>query len=339
MAILMLCDTPVYDTTTDTVLNRSLCPFICFTDTKKAYEQWRVNRSYLRSNRIAEQIVDNAGGSETREAKRRLSLSDGYWIKYSYDRDTLFEAITPYTNVFSDENNKRSSSVPELTLGGSQPKNWKRGPDGLTYIEKFEDTDQVNAEMLAIKLARLCCIPVMNAFVETDGGRIYADEYTSEYTPEVIGNGVINLVNMTDVRYSLLPFDQVGITVRGTDPDSVAAAYAKAGAESDLMVVALLQVVFDGIVGNVDRETNNSNWAVFMDNKTGVRSQSWLYDFNWANLWVENVFGIKTVASHIKRAGLEKLAIRQAEHIGSKCTELGLIVWESNAQRLIAELS
>ena len=76
MKILMLKDVPVYDVEQGVVLDKKRCPFIDET----GYETWNKNRYYLTTNRTAKQIILRAGGEEGIEAKRRLSLSDGYWI-------------------------------------------------------------------------------------------------------------------------------------------------------------------------------------------------------------------------------------------------------------------
>ena len=83
MAILMLCNIPIYDITNDRILDAKRCPFIININnsTKQAYEIWYSHRQYLKTNRNAERIVSQTGGEETREAKRRLSLSDCFWIK------------------------------------------------------------------------------------------------------------------------------------------------------------------------------------------------------------------------------------------------------------------
>ena len=339
MAVLMLRDTPVYDIAKNIVLNNQLSPFASTDDTKKAYEKWRRHRAYLKSNRTAERVIAQAGGNDTHEAKRRLSLSDGYWVKYKYDNDILFESITPYMNPFSvlytQKGAARSSSVPEIVIGGSQPKQWKRGDDGVIYMQKTEHPEQVHAEMLAVKLAQKCGIPVMDAFVETEnGGRIYATEYTSQ-----LPYGVINLVNMTSTDVSLIPLDQLGVWVNGYDPVSVAGGYVSCGVTECPKDIAVMQVVFDCIVGNIDRETNNSNWAIFMDNHTGNRTPSAMYDFNWANMKSINEININKIAPFIKKAKLESIAITQITRICAMCDDMKLDTWASNAKMLLSVLS
>ena len=337
MAVLMLRDTPVYDIAKDIVLCDCLCPFTSYDNTKKSYETWRKNRAYLKSNRAAERIIAQTGGNDTREAKRRLSLSDGYWVRYKYDEDTPFDAITPYLNPFSvlytQRGGARSSSVPEIVIGGSQPKQWQRGGDGTIFMQKSEHPDQVHAEMLAVKLAQKCGIPAMDTFLETEGDRIYAAEYATQ-----LPYGIINIVNMTSVEESLIPLDQLGLWVNGYDPQSVAQGYKAAGVTEDALTTALEQVVFDAIVGNIDRETNNSNWAVFMDNSTGKRTPSAMYDFNWANLKTVNEININRIATYIKNGKLETVAVQLALRIGNASEGLGLDVWADNARLLVSVL-
>jgi hypothetical protein len=341
MTVLMLLDTPVYDITNHIVLNEIFCPFKVSPTPKKDYQRWRSNRVYLKTNRMAEQVVTQAGGASTREAKRRLSLSDSYWIRYSYDKDTTFKSITPYLNTFSEARTAQgpmSSSVPELVVGGSQPKVWALGTDGITYMRKILFPEQAQAEMMAVKLLRKCGINVMNAFVQTNEGRVYADNY--ELSDKTLHNGLINLVNMTSVGRSLIQFDQIGISVDGYDPASVANGYMAAGVKGDAAKIAITQVISDTITGNIDRRHNTSNWAIFLDNNTGERTPSWMYDFNWSRLNAENTEMTNIVAANIRMADAETLdfAIEQATEIGNRCSESSLSAWHSNALQLIKKL-
>ena len=340
MAILMLCDTPVYDIAKDSVLNECLCPFSKAESTKSAYNIWRRHRAYIRTNRTAELIVSRLGGKGTLEAKRRLSLSDSYWVKYKYDKDTGFNTITPYSNSFSLLDVKpgaaKSSSIPELVLGGSQPKQWGRSQDGTTYMSKAEQPMHVHAEMLAVKLALKSGLKSMNTFVRTDKGKLYAKDYPKSF--DYSNLGIINIVNMTNPTRSMIQFDQLGIGVNGLDVSNVIDAYTKAGVTEDIKGIALTQVMFDCVVGNIDRKTNNSNWAIFMDNNNGRRMPSWLYDFNWANLTTEATEMIIEVAQGIKRIGLEENAEKLLSPIICACSQLELDLWYSNARRLLEEL-
>jgi len=341
MAILMLCDTPVYDIAKDVVLNKMLCPFVPADSTRKAYGVWRKHRSYLKTNRTAEQVVAQAGGENTREAKRRLSLSDCYWVKHDYDNDSRFQDITPYNNAFSlmdvHRGNIRSSSVPELVLGGSQPKQWGLGPDGITYMSKAEQSRQVHAEMLAVKLAHQSGLKAMNAFVRTEQGKIYAKAYPITFDYSSLG--LVNIVNITSTKRSMIQFDQLGLGVNGYNIMNVTEAYAKAGVKEDVTNITLTQILFDCVVGNVDRRNNNSNWAIFLDNESGKRTPSWMYDFNWANLSTAPTGMIEEVSSYIREARLCDVAQALLLPIRNACEFLNLNLWNENAKALSSKLT
>jgi len=159
-------------------LTQATSPFPILMGQRRHTRRGKKNRVYLKSNRTAERIVHQVGGAWTREAKRRLSLSDSFWIKYPYDNDTAFGDITPYKNPFSlmvvAKGVANSSSVPELVVGGSQPKQWCKGRDGVTYMSKSESGGQIHAEMLAVKLAHIIGLKCMNSFILTENGRTYA---------------------------------------------------------------------------------------------------------------------------------------------------------------------
>jgi hypothetical protein len=344
MAILMCKNTEIYDSAKGEIHNDKLCPFLSDYSTSVAvnkanYKKWKDNRAFLRTNRMAEQIVKNAGTHAT-ITKRRLSLSDSFWIRHDYDKNTDFEDITPYKHPFSElsQHGDGTKSVPERVLGGAQQKRWLRDESGITYMCKLDYPEHVHREILAVKLARKVGLPVMNAFIETPGGKIYADDYT-ETTPLI---AIINIVNMTDTDYSLVQLDQMNIGVQGLNPCNVAAAFVRAGAADncDIRLSVLSQIIFDGIVGNHDRQHNNSNWAVMMCNRTGERKVSPMYDFNWADLTSESRI-ITGIAANIRKDNLGLLGetLATADKIKTACKELNLTLWESNAENLIRNIS
>lgn len=333
----MLKDTPVYDIAKDEVLNENLLPFVKNADPRSAYTVWRKHRAYLKTNRTAERIVAQTGGESTREAKRRLSLSDCYWIKYGYDKDIRFSDITPYHNPFSlmdiQQGTVRSDAVPELVLGGSQPKQWGRGQDGITYMSKAEQSGQIHAEMLAVKLAQASGLKTMNAFVRTEKGKLYAKAYPVDFDYSSIG--IINIINITNINRSMIQLDQLGIGVNGYNIASIVEAYYRAGVEEEVESIALTQILFDAVIGNIDRKSNNSNWAIFLNHETGKRTPGWLYDFNWANLSTEALEMTAHVVSYVRLAKLEQVAVQLLLPIESACLELNLNLWHSNTRKLI----
>jgi len=331
----MLRETPIYNITTDLVLAPSLCPFVETLDTKKAFETWKKYRAYLKTNRTTERVVAQLGGENTREAQRRLSLSDCYWIKYPCDSDVKFEDITPYSNAYSYEPNHQS--VPELVLGGSQPKQWGRGQDGITYISKAEQSMQIHTEILAVKLAHASGLKAMNAFVRTESGKVYAKNYPTSFDYNALG--VINIINITNPNRSMIQLDQLGLTPNGYNPLSVNQAYMDAGVKDDVLKIALTQILFDTVIGNIDRKSNSGNWAVFMDNASGRCIPSWLYDFNWGNLITMPMDMIEEVSTYILGAKLNDIALTLLAPISNACNTLGLTLWGKNAQTLESRLS
>ena len=95
--------------------------------------------------------------------------------------------------------------------------------------------------------------------------------------------------------------------------------------------LAYTQVLFDAVVGNIDRANYKaSNWAIFLDNQTGERTPSYMYDFNWANLYSLNDEMIEKVASCIGSKGDAQLAVETVQQIGWRCRDFGVEVWVEN---------
>lgn len=317
MAVLMLCNTPVYDISSRRLLSAKLFPVYNSIDSEKDYKRWRKHRSYIHTNRTSEQIVANT--ADTRVLKRRLSLSDGYWTRHDYDRVTTFEAITPYSNPFDElyPSPMPATSVPAYTVGGSQSKMWKRIANG-TYLAKVGFPEQLEAELAAIKLAHYLKIPCMQGFIAEPS--------------------YIALSNITSPKKSLIHFDQMGIMCKGTDPQSVIQAYKQAGVKARTTQTALVQVLFDAVVGNLDRETNTSNWGILMDTRTGARTPSPLYDFNLANLYAPAIHQLSHVAGFIRKAGFIAQSLRLLSRFSFAAQQLGYTCWRENTDRLFALL-
>ena len=86
----MCMDTPVYATRTKQILAEHLIP--CPVD---KYEAWRNSRMFLCGvNRVPE-LDEQQLGVSSRTVRRRLSLSDSYWVKYNTDNEASFSAVSP----------------------------------------------------------------------------------------------------------------------------------------------------------------------------------------------------------------------------------------------------
>ena len=80
MAILMCMDSPVYNTVTGEIFSSDLMPCA-----EKYIRSWRKSRLFLKGiNRMPEE-EERVLGEASFTVKRRFSLSDSYWFKYSGD--------------------------------------------------------------------------------------------------------------------------------------------------------------------------------------------------------------------------------------------------------------
>ena len=177
-------------------------------------------------------------------------------------------------------------------------------------------------------------LKAMNAFVRTESGKLYAKNYSTPFDYNALG--VINIVNITNPSRSMI---QLGLTPNGYNPLSVNQTYMDAGVKDDVLKIALTQILFDTVIGNIDRKSNSGNWAVFMDNASGIRTPSWLYDFNWGNLITTPMDMIEEVSQYILGAKLSDIAQTLLTPISKACDTLGLQLWSENARMLESRLS
>jgi hypothetical protein len=340
MPFLMLLDVKVYDVTEGKILNRKLCPF---KGGKSGYKKWRSARKYLDTNKEAHVIVERFG-SKSKEIRRQLSMSDGYWIRHKYDENKVFRKITPYLNDFSevrlleDRSAYRSQSSPEATLGGGMPKYWVREDIGnrqVIAIRKLGFDDRVAAEILAIKLARKIGLNTMDGYIKYNGQAVLADSYDIR---RHFGAKEISLINLTTPDTSLITLEQMGIEVEGSSVDKMVEAYRKAGANGNIKRKVLSTIIFDAIIGNPDRISNNSNWAVIQNNHTGRREVSPLYDFNTADIKSENN-RLDLIVSSIKREGHSNIAKKLLLKFSDEVAEIKVNSWIKNMKFMIEEFS
>ena len=260
----MCMNTPVYSTNTKQVLRTDLMP--C---PKEHFSDWRDSRLFLRGiNRIPEED-ERILGADSLTVKRRLSLSDSYWFKYSEDKVDSFDQVTPYLNEFTEYGICLSDkSSPSITVTGTVSKMWKR-LEGNTALYKVMMPAWVKAETAAVGLAMKLNLPVNNV--------------------TILSNAELLIHNFTEPGKMLMRLQPWDLGIRSTDDISssfgydilaVDKAYRDLGIENDFHITTLL---FDVIVTNYDRLTNLSNWGYFKDGKTGKNTSAPLYDFNLAH--------------------------------------------------------
>jgi hypothetical protein len=277
-------DTPIYDITSNEMLNADLCP-IAF-NTNAVYRNWHKKRHFIKSNRAAEATTAISDIADKRISKRRLSLCDCYWIRYSYDSDKTFAEVSPYHTPYIDYHLSWGiqGSVPDATIGGSFPKIWGK-VDGVSAMNKIIMDNMVRNEMAALALAHKLNIDANLAWARVGGKLITSREFhPSQFTE---GNEIF-IKNMTSPKQMLLPLSwstpSNARVSRGHNIVQMRLAFKniwEAEAATDFIVRTIL---FDAIVSNDDRRTNMSNWGYFKDAETGVCTPAPLYDFNLAHL-------------------------------------------------------
>ena len=271
MAFLMCMDTPVYSTITKDVLASHLMP--C---PPEHYVKWRNSRSFLRGiNRMPEED-ERQLGTDSITVKRRLSLSDSYWIKHNRDDVRCFSDINPYTNDFYEYGVCESDkSSPSLTLTGSVNKVWKR-VNGETVLYKVMRPEWVKAEVAAVSLAEKLQIPV-NKVTKISDTELFVHNFTQPGTMLMrIQPWDLNIASASKV-----PSD-FGYTFAALD-----AVYKNLGVKGDFHIITAL---FDAVVSNYDRATNLPNWGYFKSGTDGTNTHCPLYDFNLAHPEQQNMY-------------------------------------------------
>jgi hypothetical protein len=327
MALLMCRNIAVYDTASHRVLNAGLLPF---DGHRAAFETWKRHRRFVASNRLPEQQI-RFYGARSAQVRRRLSLSDCYWIRYDWDEDTKFEDVSPYCNDFTLSGlspGARRGSAPDVTLGGSFSKRWEQDfREGGELLVKYMPPDLVEAEMSSLKLALALGVRTPSAFIETSDTRVYPGAYTPG-TAERESVSRLCVRNLTDTTRMLITCGQAGISIDGLRVLSARDGLRAAGV-ADAADYALRAVMFDAVVGNLDRARNAGNWGFFKSSVTGAVTAAPLYDFNMADFRVPHR-KLSVVADGIKECAARRAALRLYNAWLDPVKRLGIGVWERN---------
>jgi len=340
VATLMCKNVPIYSTTTNTVLKPSLCP-IRFTSVKE-YNEWLKSRLYLKSNRIAEASVSTADNIDLKISKRRLSLSDCYWVKRTNDKYAEFEEITPYLHPFIDYSlnvGKSGSSVPDATIGGSFPKTWVNLEGGAAINKIIPDTMVYN-EMAALSLAARLGVAACKAraSVIDDAGTtrfVSTDDFKLSY--KVTGNSIY-IDNISDLTWMLLPLNWTTPSDlkinRGHDIAEMINSYDGILMSSTAERVIIKTLLFDAIVSNDDRRTNMSNWGYYKHSATGATRPAPLYDFNLAHVNQNTMYVNSVIDSFNSKDVYKKTAKEYLDKWESGIKAFGAEKWFENYKRL-----
>jgi len=276
MPILMCKNEPVYNETTNTVLNEALLPK--FPKGEFDYNSFKRNRYFSEGTNggaraLHQQLLDLSKKempSLTVDMKLRFCLSDCYWFKYE-GVDATWESRSPYINDFSRlDYITRDSSAPTIETGGSFNKRWVKDERGNRFLIKTLENDQIRAEIFSSRLAEAFSLNVQKAFPIGKQG---------------LDGSLVALGNITDTEWMLLPYSIVSDPqkhrVNGKRPSEIVSVYDD---PQQFLHQALEMVLFDAIVMNQDRANNMGNLAIFKHSETGEVKFPPLFDFNLAKI-------------------------------------------------------
>ncbi|MCL2087034.1 MAG: HipA domain-containing protein [Oscillospiraceae bacterium] len=342
MAVIMCKDVPVYDIVNNKVLNKQLCP-VRIRD-EHDFSNWVKARQFIRTNVAAKDVLDKANSIDERLSKRRMSLSDCYWIKYRWDSSTEFKDITPYFNEFVNHRTEwgYGKTVPSRELGGSFLKTWER-INGELYIEKSLKPQMARAEMLALALAHRLGIKTCKGWAVLKNKEwLSSDKFNNDILLEDM-DSTIYIENLTDTDNMLIPLSwNVKTKMEGSNGHNIAAmAYAYRRFVQDKQAVLnyiTATILFDFVVGNDDRRRNMSNWAYYKNSNNGKCSLAPLYDFNLAH-YSKFYMSIETFRQSVTSNKLyKKIATGLLKDWGVAIGQFGVDEWVLNYERLRKEL-
>ena len=204
---------------------------------------------------------------------RALSLNDCYWIKVededSWDNLNLYE--NSFSNSLADISltgatkskftlTKNKISTPETTNQGTYAKAWRK-EEGITYLYKANfDRRECEAEFISSIIANKLGIEHVPYELLIEDGRI-----------------LCKCPNITNLETSIIPMIHY-LESLGEFPVDI----------FDYMTILkndqnkfLEMLVFDGIIGNIDRHLRN--WGFYMDSETTeLKGLHPLFDHNCA---------------------------------------------------------
>lgn len=243
---------------------------------------WCASRVLTLDRKYAKEILNSIGAKQATTDKERaaislayhcVTLTDVYWVKgyrerVSYDEINLFDHslsdafvdVSLRGKALTAQNAEliaKSDTAGDVATQGAAPKAWVRRK-GAFYLLKDGDEKEVNAELLASRIAR--CFDV-------DQVRYEPFEYD--------GQKVSSSQLMTSKDFSIVPMEHVEIYAanHGTDLYALIRRY-------DFRGYCMMNII-DYLVGNTDRHWGN--WGFLVDNRTNRPLRLFpLMDFNKA---------------------------------------------------------
>lgn len=300
---------------------------------------WCASRILTLDRKYAKEILNSIGAKQAVTDRERaqislsyhcLSLTDVYWVKeyrekVSFAEINLFEhslseAFVPVSlkgtllTVQNAELISKQDIAGDIGTAGVAPKAWVRR-NGTFYLLKDGDRGEVEAELLASKIAR--CFDVEQVLYDPE---LYDGEEVSSS----------RIVTSLDRSIVAMEFVEVYAANHEMDKDEL---ILKLDAYSYYMMN-----IVDYLVGNVDRHWGN--WGVLVDNSTNKPISLYpLMDFNKSFGAYGSIDGAKCLTAKnmsqkeaaldaVRRIGLNQIAEIDSAWFKDKST------WDMFSQRL-----
>jgi len=236
-----------------------------------AFEEWLKSRSIPLSRENAKWLLNilslpqNSSNIVTMIKCRALSVTDCYWLKLypddTWDKLNLYE--NSYTEVLDEIALNRSSKTkftlngnlltPELSTDGTYAKCWQRESDGIYLYKTGAGRKEVEAEVMASRVAEILGIPHV------------------EYKLAVLYNRrCCKCRDMANTNLSIVPYEHIatcytkekGFMYNMNILDIEKVVQYGNGSLDDFYRM----LIFDGLVCNIDRHSHN--WGFYQDTNT-----------------------------------------------------------------------
>ncbi|MBE5754845.1 MAG: hypothetical protein E7340_05910 [Clostridiales bacterium] len=252
------------------------------------------------------QAVTDKDRAEIALSYHCLTLTDVFWVKEK-EETLFFEDISLYRNPLSraffdvclrgvyptsrtQEFLTQGKVAGDISTSGVAPKAWLR-KDGYIYLYKDGNADEVNAELLASKIAN--CFQCNHI------------EYFEDY---YLGEKVCVSKLITSEETSIVPIEYIEVYAINNEIDKYSLVLEKDSYNYYMMNI------LDYLIGNTDRHWGN--WGFLVDNKTNeLLNLHPLMDFNKAFTTYDDLAGAKCLTTREARTQMQA-AIEAVKQIG-----------------------
>lgn len=280
------------------------------------FYHWCASRVLTLDRKYAKEILNSIGAKQTTTDRDRakiaisyhgLSLTDVFWIKADREKAS-FKYLSLFRHSLSDAFADVSLSGKQLTVQNTElltqndvagdvgtqgvaPKAWIR-KDGIFYLLKDGDKRDVDAELLASKIAQ--CFAVKSV----------------EYEPSTFDGKPVSMSQIiTSEACSLATMEAIEVYCLNQDRDPEAFVL-----ERDAYQFHMMNII-DYLVGNTDRHWGN--WGFLVNNTTNKLCGLYpLMDFNKSFLSYDTIDGARCQTIKSRRISQREAAVEAVHAIG-----------------------